>query len=140
MGEEGTEGALPMALSLLSGVRRGPDREDYLRREGQIKRQRPAQKKKKEAEQPKKKEGKHGPCPYCKGAKTKMHYGNYVKHLLEQHHCDMGGSHACPTYRHGCSAAFYKYAERTAHEQACRAGLLSYMCGASVRGLIIAIK
>ena len=69
--------------------------EDYLRNEGQIKRQKPAQKKKKEAEQPKKKEGKHGPCPYCKGAKTKMHYGNYVKHLLEQHHCDMDGNHTC---------------------------------------------
>ena len=106
----------------------------------QIKRQRPAQKKKKEAEQPKKKEGKHGPCPYCKGAKTKMHYGNYVKHLLEQHHCDMDGNHACLTCRHGCSATFYKYAERTAHGQACTSSRHGYMYGASVRGLIIAIK
>ena len=103
------------------------DREDYLRNEGQIKRQKPAQKKKKEAEQPKKKEGKHGPCPYCKGAKTKMYYGNYVKHLLEQHHCDMDGNHACLTCRHGCSATFYKYAERTAHEQACKVGMAMCM-------------
>ena len=103
------------------------DREDYLRNEGLVKRQKPAQKKKKEAEQPKKKEGKHGPCPYCKGAKTKMHYGNYVKHLLEQHHCDMDGNHACLTCRYGCSATFYKYAERTAHEQACQAGMATCM-------------
>ena len=60
-----------------SCVASAADREDYLRNEGQLKRQRPAQKKKKEAEQPKKKEGKHGPCPYCKDAKKKMEYGNY---------------------------------------------------------------
>ena len=64
------------------------DREDFLSQEGQLKRKKPAQKKK-EAEQPKKKEGKHGPCPYCKGATKKMDYGNYTKHLLEQHHVDM---------------------------------------------------
>ena len=55
------------------------DRGGFLSQGGQLKRKKPAQKKK-GAEQPKKKEGKHGPGPYCKGAKTKMHYGNYVKH------------------------------------------------------------
>ena len=120
MGEEGTEGAFPMALSLC--LASAADREGYLRREGQIKRQRPAQKKKKEAEQTKKKEGKHGPCPYCKGATKKMDYGNYSKHLLEQHHVDMDGNHACLTCRCGCQQTFHKHAERTAHEQACGAG------------------
>ena len=98
------------------------DREDFLSQEGQLKRKKPAQKKK-EAEQPKKKEGKHGPCPYCKGAKTKMEYGNYRKHLLEIHHCDMDGNHACLTCRYGCQQTFYRHAERTAHEQACKVGM-----------------
>ena len=82
-----------------SCVASAADREDYLRNEGQLKRQRPAQKKKKGAEQPKKKGGKHGPCPYCKGATKNMGYGNYTKHLLEQHHADMDGNHACLTCR-----------------------------------------
>ena len=100
------------------------DREDFLSQEGQLKRKKPAQKKKKkEAEQPKKKEGKHGPCPCCKGAKTKMHHGNHVKHLLEQHHCDMDGNHACLTCRYGCQQTFYRYAERAAHEEACKHGM-----------------